>query len=180
MRIPRHKSQLTPLGAVVRGALAGAAGTLAMDLVWYRRYRRGGGESKFGDWEFSSGLESYEKAPAPAQVGKRIVQGVLQTELKPETAAFMNNFMHWATGVAWGAMHGILVGSTSENRVSYGLATGTGAWVASYAVLASARLYKPMWEYSATTLAKDLSAHLVFGLATAATFRALSCRLGRG
>jgi hypothetical protein len=36
------------------------------------------------------------------------------------------------------------------------------------------KLYKPIWEYDAKTLGDDLSAHLVYGLATAAAFRALS------
>jgi hypothetical protein len=41
-------------------------------------------------------------------------------------------------------------------------------------VLPRLGLYKPIWEYDRTTLAKDLSAHLVFGVTTAATFRVLS------
>jgi hypothetical protein len=36
-------SRMTPIGAVVRGLLAGAAGTAIMDAVWYARYRRDGG-----------------------------------------------------------------------------------------------------------------------------------------
>jgi hypothetical protein len=36
----------------VRGAIAGAVGTAAMDLVWYRRYRGGGGgKDSFLRWE---------------------------------------------------------------------------------------------------------------------------------
>ena len=31
-------------------------------------------------------------------------------------------------------------------------------------------VYKPIWEYDLETLRKDLSAHLVFGTATAAAF----------
>ncbi|MFQ5425532.1 MAG: hypothetical protein ACE5EV_00450, partial [Gaiellales bacterium] len=134
----------------------------------------GGGETGFIDWEFSSSTTSYEKAAAPAQVGKRIVEGLLQTELKPETAAFMNNFVHWATGVGWGTLHGVAAGSNSTPRVSHGVVTGTVAWVSSYAALAPAKLYKPMWEYGARTLGKDLSAHVVFGLGTAATFKYLA------
>jgi hypothetical protein len=44
----------------------------------------------------------------------------------------------------------------------------------SYAVLVPAKLYKPIWEYDVPTLAKDLSAHLVYGLAAAATLRVLA------
>jgi hypothetical protein len=40
-------------------------------------------------------------------------------------------------------------------------------------VLPLVKLYKPIWEYDRTTLAKDLSAHLVYGIGTAAAFRLL-------
>ncbi len=43
-------------------------------------------------------------------------------------------------------------------------------------MLAPAGIYQPMWEYDPETLGKDLSAHLVFGLGTAAAFRALTAR----
>jgi len=41
-------------------------------------------------------------------------------------------------------------------------------------VLPAAKLYKPIWKYDAKTLAKDLSGHLVYGLATATALRVLS------
>jgi hypothetical protein len=164
----------TPLKAILAGALAGAAGTAAMDLLWYRRYRRDGGEDDFLDWELSSGTTNYDQAAAPAQVGKRVVEGYLQTELPPHTARAMNNMVHWATGLLWGTAHGVLAGSTAKRRVSTGVATGMAAWAASYAMLAPAKLYKPMWEYPAGVLWKDLSAHLIYGLGTGAAFRALT------
>jgi hypothetical protein len=76
-------ARMTPVGAVVRGLLAGAVGTAAMDAVLFARYRRGGGESGFKDWEFSAGLSSWEDAPAPAQVGKRLWEGLFRVELPP-------------------------------------------------------------------------------------------------
>ncbi len=33
---------ITPLGALGRGVLAATAGTMAMDMLMYRRYRRDG------------------------------------------------------------------------------------------------------------------------------------------
>jgi site-specific recombinase XerD len=85
---------MTPLGAVVRGMLAGAAGTAAMDAVWYARYRKGGGTSGFPEWETAAGLDSFEAAPAPAQVGKRVAEGLLQRELKPRSARLVTNLVH--------------------------------------------------------------------------------------
>ncbi|MCA1657580.1 MAG: hypothetical protein LC713_07740, partial [Actinobacteria bacterium] len=89
---------ITPLGAVIKGALAGVAGTGAMDLLMWARYRAEGGGDGFLDWEFSAGLASYDGAPAPAQVGRRIVEGYLQTELPPSSARLVNNTVHVLTG----------------------------------------------------------------------------------
>jgi hypothetical protein len=148
-----------------------------MDLVWYARYRRNGGEDNFYDWEFSTGMNSYEQAAAPAQVGKRLVEGYLQAELPEHTARTMNNTVHWATGTLWGVVHGVLAASNGHlPGTPLDVATGGVAWGSSYAMLAPAKLYKPIWEYPPSVLWKDLSAHLAYGLATGATFRALSRR----
>jgi hypothetical protein len=172
-RVIASRSDCNPIGAVVKGAVAGLAGTVAMDLLWYRRYRREGGEDGFLDWEFSAGTTSYDEAGAPAQVGKRIVEGYLQRELPPSSARPMNNAVHLLTGVGWGATHGIALTSLGALPLGAGLLTGATAWGASYAMLAPAGLYKPMWEYAPRVLWKDLSAHLAFGLGTGLAFRAL-------
>lgn len=149
---------------------------ISMDLVWYGRYRSGGGNQTFADWEFSSGLDGYDDAPAPAQLGKRVVEGVFDTELEPGTAGAMNNVVHWGTGIGWGVAHGIIAGSLDKPRVLLGVMTGAGAWLTSYAVLAPTGLYKPIWEYDAGTLWKDLSAHLAFGAGLGVVFRILARR----
>jgi hypothetical protein len=158
----------------LRGALAGAAGTLAMDLLWYARYRRGGGDSAFSAWESSAGLTGWDDAPAPARFGKRIIEGIFQQELPAQRARLVSNVVHWATGVGWGAAFGVVAGSLTVRTLCQGLALGAGVWVQSYAVLVPAKLYKPIGEYDLPTLGKDLSAHLVYGLATATTFRVLA------
>lgn len=166
----------TPLAAILKGAVAGIAGTLAMDLVWFSRYRKSGGEQTFVEWDLASDVDGYDNASAPAQVGKRVVEGLLQTELDPKTAAPMTNLVHWATGAGWGVAHGVVHGSMANQRALGGLVTGAGAWGTSYATLAPMGLYKPIWEYDAKTLWQDLSAHLVFGLVTGIVFKLLSSR----
>ncbi len=51
---------------VIAGAVAGAVGTLAMDLVWWARHRASGGEQSFPEWDVAT-TESFEEAAAPAQ-----------------------------------------------------------------------------------------------------------------
>jgi hypothetical protein len=165
----------TPVGAIGRGLLAGAVGTAAMDALLYERYRRGGGESKAEDWEFSAGLTSWDEAPVPAQVGRRLVEGLFNIELPAKSVPVVNNVTHWAFGVANGAQYGIVAASLKRPaKIRHGLLFGATVWATGYVVLPAAKLYKPIWEYDATTLAKDLSAHLVYGLATATALRVLS------
>jgi hypothetical protein len=169
----------TPIGALGRGVLAAAAGTLAMDLVLFARYKRAGGKDRFRDWEFSAGIASWEDAPAPAQVGRRLVEGIFQRQLPGQRAALVNNITHWAYGILGGAPYGVLAGSLRRPRVIYGAGFGSGVWATSYAVLPAAGLYKPITEYDRATLAKDLAVHLVYGLTTAAAFQGLLPRPGR-
>jgi len=115
---------MTPLGAVARGLAAGALGTVAMDVSLFARYRRGGGDGRFAPWEFSSGVGDWEQAPAPAQVGKRLVEGLFQLKLPPERAALVNNVTHWAYGMLGGAQYGLVAGSLRSPRIRYGLPFG--------------------------------------------------------
>ena len=164
---------MTPLAAVARGLVAGALGTAAMDTFLFARYRRNGGESGVEDWESSAGVTGWEEAPAPAHVGKRLVEGVFGVELPPRRARLVNNVTHWAYGILNGAQYGIVAESLPSPRIRYGLPFGAMVWAGDYVILPAAKLYKPIWKYDAKTLANDLSAHLVYGLATAAALRLL-------
>jgi hypothetical protein len=165
------RRSITPLRAVAGGMVAAAAGTLAMDLLWYARYRRGDGKSGFLGWEFSSDVLSWDQAPAPAQVGKRVYEGLFRRELPDHRAALVNNLTHWGFGILNGVGYGVLAGSAPVPKIRYGVPFGAGVWTSSYVVLPAAKLYRPIWEYDGVVLAKDLSAHLVYGLTTAAVFR---------
>jgi hypothetical protein len=166
---PPHKL----VGALAKGVAASAVGTLAMDAFLYRRYRRSGGTARFQAWETSAGLESWEDAPAPAKVGKRLVEGLLRRELSPQHVRLMNNLTHWGYGLLAGAPYGVLAASQRSPKVRYGLPFGAAVWATGYAVLPAIGVYRPIWEYDLETLGNDLSAHLVFGVCTATAFRAL-------
>lgn len=171
---PTSRPTITPLGAVWRGLVAGAVGTAAMDWLWFWRYKRDHGEGSFRSWEFSSGICSWEQAPPPAQIGKRLVEGVFQHEVPAERAPLVNNITHWGYGMLGGAQYGLVAGSLTSPRILYGIPFGAAVWTASYVVLPLAHLYKPIWKYDPGTLAKDLSAHLVYGLTTAIAFDLLA------
>jgi hypothetical protein len=171
-KVQSRSATVTPVGAVARGLVAGAVGTATMDTFLFARYRRSGGDSSAEQWESSAGVTSWEQAPAPALVGKRLVEGLFGIQLAPSRARLVNNVMHWAYGILNGAQYGIVAESLPTARLPF----GATVWAGDYVILPAAKLYKPIWAYDAKTLANDLSAHLVYGLATAAALSVLSPR----
>lgn len=154
----------------VAGALAGAVGTLAMDLVWWGRHRAQGGDQSFPEWDVAT-TDSFDEAAAPAQVGKKTAE-VARVDLPEQAAGATTNLVHWLTGIGYGIGHGLL--RNGRGTLTAGLLTGTGAFANSYATLGAAGIYQPIWEYDPETLYKDLTAHLAFGLATSAAYTLLS------
>jgi hypothetical protein len=157
------------LRTLLRGAAAGAIGTVAMDLVWYARYRNGGGESAFPAWEFSTDVGGWDSAPAPAQVGRKLVRGATGRDLPPESAGAVNNVMHWVYGTSWAAQYALL----PRRPWWSGPAFGATVWSSGYVILPLLDIYRPIWTYDVKTLWQDLSAHLVFGTVTDGALRAL-------
>ncbi|WP_331755296.1 hypothetical protein OG936_38785 (plasmid) [Streptomyces sp. NBC_00846] len=91
----RTRKQLDPLGAVGAGLAAGVIGTVCMDTVRFLRQRRAGGEHNALRWEFAP-VRTWQEAPDPGQVGKRLAEVFTLREL-PDSAAFpVSTFMHWA------------------------------------------------------------------------------------
>jgi hypothetical protein len=163
----------TFLRRAVLGALAGAAGTLAMDLVWYGRARRGGSDAGFAEWELVRDLDSWDDAPAPGQMGRKIVAALTGADPPVERAAAISNAMHWIYGPSWAAAYAL---AFPRRPWWAGPALGATVWLSDYVTLPLAGVYEPIWEYDAASLAKDLSAHLVFGAATDVTARAVQAR----
>ena len=159
--------------SLIRGVAASAVGTVAMDTLLYRRYHRSGGQSGFLAWESSEGVETWEYAPAPALVAKRLLENTLNREVSPRYARLLNNATHWGFGLAAGAGYGLVVRS-GEPRIWAGPPFGAAVWATGYVVLPRLGVYEEIWSYYLETLAKDLSAHLAFGTATAAAFRLLT------
>jgi hypothetical protein len=166
--------------AIVAGAASGVVGTAAMDLLWYERYRREGGKDSFWKWEFGDGIKDWDEASAPGQLGRK-VEGFLLRRRPPQTwARSTTNLVHWATGAGWGLQFGLIVSKASRRRWMLGLSLGPAAWLSSYVVLPLAKVYKPIWDYDPRTLEKDLSAHMVYGVATGIAFSVVTRAVASG
>jgi hypothetical protein len=143
-----------------------------MDLLWYRRFRAGGGTQSFVDWESSAGTDDFEGAAAPARTAKAIAD-IIGIELPDSTARPLNNIVHWVTGIGWGKAHGAAASFVGNASPLLGPVTAVAAWATSYVVLPKLGVYQPMKEYDREVLWQDLSAHLVFGTALGIAYRAM-------
>jgi hypothetical protein len=174
-----RQAQRRLLGAALWGAAAGALGTTAMDLVEFRRYRQAGGTERLLTWETSVGVKKWKEASAPGQFGKWVAEGLTGRELPDQWARSTTNLVHWATGLGWGAQFGLVAALSRRHRLALSVLLGPTAWLTGYVILPVAKVYKPIWDYDATTLAKDFTAHMAYGSVTAASFAVLARRLRR-
>lgn len=171
------RKSLTPLAAITAGAVAGTVGTICLDAVHFLRQRRGGGEQDPLKWEFAA-VPTWEDAPAPGQVGKRLIEGFTQRELPDGSAWLVSTLMHWGYGAQWGALYGVLASSMRAPHAAYGTPFGAVVWISGYVAMPLAGLYEPIWKYDRKTLAVDLSAHLAYGTGTGVAFWLVSKLLG--
>ncbi len=128
-----------------------------MDASLYRRYRHDGGDAAFPGWESSEGLVSWENAPAPALVAKRLLEGVLKQRRSAAVRAGRSTTPRTgASASPRAAAYGLLLGSRRTPKVWYGLPFGAAVWASGYVVLPLLGVYEPIWKYDLETLAKDL------------------------
>ncbi len=107
------------------GAVAGAVGTLGMDLVVYTRYRREGGSESAWSWESARSVENWDDASAPGQIGRKVAAAVLRREPPDRWARTTTNAVHLATGVGWVLQYGILATRSTKHPVARVLALET-------------------------------------------------------
>jgi hypothetical protein len=150
---------------LVTGALAGAAGTVTLDALWYQRYRRGGGDAPFPKWETQLSVDSWDAAPAPARVGRLAIEKLTGSSPDVSQAQAINNVMHWGYGLWWGVLYSLTGGA--RRPIVAGAAYGALIDAGDYVTLPLLGIYEAPWKYPPKTLWDDLSAHMLYGFATA-------------
>jgi len=156
-------AEVTPIGAVGRGLVAGFAGTAAM-TAWQElsaRLRSDGAPEEQGLQQPPE--DPWASASAPAKVGRRIIEGVFHRQLPANRIGLLTNAMHWSYGTGWGAAYGLIQGTWPGGAIRSGLLFGTGVWAMSYVTMVPMGLYELPWRYSPGDLGLDLSYHLAYG-----------------
>lgn len=141
-------------GAVGRGMLAGAIGTVAMTASSTL-------DAKLRDRPASS-------APADA-AGK--VLGVQPRDVEGE--ARFSNVVHWSYGTSWGAARGAIA-ATGLSGLAATAAHFGAVWGSSLVMLPSLGVAPPVWKQPIAETALDAFHHLVYAGATSIAWRAVA------
>jgi hypothetical protein len=105
---------------VERGLLAGAAGTALMTAWQSLMSRSQSSSSESVEGEHGEGQDPWAEAPAPAQVGKRLIEGVFRTEVAAERIPLLTSVMHWGYGTVLGGMYALTQSSLRPKPLSTG------------------------------------------------------------
>lgn len=153
------------MNRLLRGAIAGAAGTIALDLTTYGDMLvRGRGASSVparmaGVLAGHLGISPL----APSAVGDG-------ADNRREAAGAL---LGYATGVSIGAVYGVLRGGGVDgSRPLSGVAVGLSAMAASDVPIALTGVSDPA-TWSPTDWLSDIIPHLIYGLVTVAVYEAI-------
>lgn len=164
----RSRRRSAPLGrSVVRGALAGAAATWAMDRVTTFLYERESKHVQHKEDEARGHGTAYDTAAEKA--GR--VMGIDLSETERQKAGIA---IHWLLGAVAGATYGLLRDRFPASSAGAGLLFGTAFWLvidegANYAL----RLTPGPLAFPWQAHARGLAGHLIFGATADATLRTL-------
>lgn len=183
MRRPSNRSLWT---AAIAGAVAGAAGSLAMNQFQCVAARLGHGREA-GD--ATGGAPRTGRGPQPAQAighasddaATRVADaalGVVGQELHdPRAKQAAGQFVHLAFGAANGLLYAMAAELDPRVTAGAGAPFGAAVWVvADEGVVPALGLSRGPREVSAGLLAYGLLSHFVFGMTTECVRRALMTR----
>ena len=153
------------MNRVLRGAIAGAAGTTALNLTTYGdMLLRGRGASSVPAQV--AGVLAGRAGIAPLATG---AEGEVADNRREATGALLG----YTTGVGIGALYGVLRGQPHGGASPLvGVAVGLSAMAASDVPIALTGVSDPA-TWSATDWLSDLIPHLIYGLVTVAVYEAM-------
>jgi len=167
MRLLRRRSR-SGVADLLLGIASGLAASWVMEAAQRPIMKAGGPAVKERE---RAAREGYEPSTIRAA---RKVAGAAGKSIPPERARSAGEWVHYVTGAGVGALFGVLAPRLGSSAVAAGTLFGVAVWlVVDEALTPALGFSRAPWRYPATTHAKALANHLVFGAATGASYRLL-------
>jgi uncharacterized membrane protein YagU involved in acid resistance len=149
------------------GAIGGGVGTVVMGQVTSFMYRFESAEKKRRE-------ELARPEEPPQAMVRRLAEDVLHVNLSDEKKKKLGEAMHWAYGMAWGALYGALHDRAPALSKAAGLPFGLGFWFVGDEVVTTAfKLTGPPRAFPIDAHLRGLVGHLAYTAAADGTYRAL-------
>ena len=165
----------SPLAVIVKGALAGAAGTAVMSAFMERApelMERAGVSPSADDAQPPTPPEDPE---APASPTEELAERVTEGQLEPEARAAAGQAIHWGYGAAWGAYFAVIQSTFRPSSILHGIFLG--GLMSAVATKALPRIGLTPEPRSRGELLTNAASHVVYGVTTSVVYRVLN--LGR-
>ena len=182
-----NKERYTTVKGLAAGAIGGLVGSFAMNQLQAGMSRllenpHDRADKKERARQAQGWKEHREPAqPQDAEVENATVKAaiavsetVFHHKLRPDQRARAGNAMHYAFGIAIGALYGMSAEEWDAVRAGQGTAFGAALWLTSDEIAVPVlKLAKPPQEYPIRVHAMALASHLVYGVTTELVRRAL-------
>lgn len=153
---------------VVVGAASGLVATWVMTRAQGPIWQVGSAATRFREKEAQGDLE-----PATVLTARRAAR-IARTSIPDDRAAAAGQWVHYLTGTTLGALFGLVAPRLRLSPLAAGPLYGVAVWLLNDETLVPALgLSRKPWKYPASTHAKALASHLVYGAATGAGYAAL-------
>ncbi|MGQ0607501.1 MAG: hypothetical protein ACT4OQ_03445 [Chloroflexota bacterium] len=164
----------SPLAVIVKGALAGAAGTAVMGAFMERAPHI---LESFGI-RLPADRPGPTASDAPTEaIAERVAEGVAKHPLDDRAKATAGQAVHWTYGAAWGAFFGVMQSTLKLPHLVHGTIFGALVGVVADTLMPAMRLQRDPRTNPAPTNVMHMVSHIVFGWTTAFVYAALN--LGR-
>ena len=162
----------SPLGAVLKGALAGALAT----VVSYST-----GRVLFGPFAPPEFLARRGGTPPPHRLVQKFASGIFEVELSERQQANWVWGVHFGYGAFWGVIYALLQSSLHLPALLHGPLYGFAVWVAGhFYLMPSTKISAPASKQPRSIAGRWAAVNLVWGLVTALLYARLAPDRDRG
>ena len=170
VRAAARRKRPSPLGAVVRGTVAGAIGAGVQSLFFKATARWRPTPTKLPP-ELQKPEPEAKDESSLQTVARRSIEGLMQRgPIDPATKAAAGSAVHYLFGAAWGGVYALCRESFRTSPVLFGI----GVWVASEnLILPAFRVAAWPQHYRLKEHHYAVHAHVIYGLGTSAAYALL-------
>jgi hypothetical protein len=170
VRAAMRKKAPSPLGAVMRGMLAGAIGAGAQSLFFKATQRWAPTPTRLPP-ELEKPEPEAKDESSLQTVARRTIDGMMQRgPITKETKSVAAGALHYLVGAGWGGLYALCRESFRTSPVLFGI----GVWLANdNLILPGFRLAAWPQHYTLKEHHYALHAHVVYGLSTSAAYALL-------